>query len=153
MPLPKDLREFVELLNSNAVEYVIVGAFAVSFHGFPRYTADLDVLIRPTELNAQKVILVLSKFGFGGLDVRAADLQKPEMVIQLGVSPNRIDLLTSISGVTFEEVWATRVESELDGIEAKFIGLTSLIRNKESTGRARDLGDAEELRKQLPAKP
>ena len=153
MPLHKDLREFVELLNANAVEYLIIGAFAVSFHGFPRYTADLDVLIRPTEPNALKVINVLSRFGFGALDVHAADLQKPETVIQLGVSPNRIDLLTSISGVSFEEAWETRVESKLDGIEAKFIGLTSLIRNKESTGRARDLGDAEELRKQLPAKP
>ena len=149
MPLAKDLREFVELLNANAVEYVIVGAFAVSFHGFPRYTADLDVLIRPTEPNAEKVLDVLSKFGFGALDVRSVDLQKPETVIQLGVTPNRIDLLTSISGVTFEEAWATRLEGELDGIEAKFIGLTSLIRNKESTGRARDVGDAEELRKRL----
>ena len=147
MPLNKDWREFLELLNSNGVEYLVVGAFAVAFHGFPRYTADLDLLVRPTEDNAQRALLALSEFGFGKLGIRAADLCSPGMVVQLGVKPNRIDLLTAISGVSFEEAWATRSEAELDGVATRFIGRAALLRNKQQTGRAKDLGDAEELRK------
>jgi hypothetical protein len=149
MPLDKDLREFLGLLNSNGVEYLVVGAFAVAFHGFPRYTADLDLLIRPTGENADRVLRALSQFGFGSLGIRTEDLQSPGKVIQLGVKPNRIDLLTAISGVSFEEAWATRREAELDGIATRFIGRAALLRNKECTGRARDLGDAEELRRRL----
>jgi hypothetical protein len=147
MPLNKDWREFLELLNSNRVEYLVVGAFAVAFHGFPRYTADLDLLVRPTEDNAQRALLALSEFGFGKLGIQAADLCSPGMVVQLGVMPNRIDLLTAISGVSFEEAWATRSEAELDGVATHFIGRAALLRNKQQTGRAKDLGDAEELRK------
>ena len=147
MPLNKDWREFLELLNSNGVEYLVVGAFAVAFHGFPRYTADLDLLVRPTADNAQRALLALSEFGFGKLGIQAADLCSPGMVVQLGVKPNRIDLLTAISGVSFEEAWATRNEAELDGVATQFIGRAELLRNKQQTGRAKDLGDAEELRK------
>lgn len=129
MPLNKDLREFLGLLNSNEVEYLVVGAFAVAFHGFPRYTADLDLLVRPTEENADRAFRALSQFGFGNVGIGAADLRTPGMIIQLGVQPNRIDLLTAISGVTFDDAWATRREADLEG------------------GRAKDLGDAEELRK------
>jgi hypothetical protein len=147
MPLNSDLREFIALLNSNEVEYLVVGAFAVGFHGYPRYTGDLDILVRPTATNAERVLRVLSQFGFGNIGVGAADLEVPEYVIQLGVNPNRIDLLTTISGVTFEEAWNARCDADLDGVPVHFIGAAELIRNKESTGRARDLGDAEELRK------
>jgi hypothetical protein len=152
MPLNKDWREFIELLNSNGVEYLVVGAFAVAFHGFPRYTADLDLLVRPTEENADRVLRALSEFGFGKVGIGAADLRSPGMVVQLGVKPNRIDLLTGISGVSFEEAWATHSEAELDGIAVRFIGHAALIRNKEQTGRAKDLGDAEELRKRTKEK-
>jgi hypothetical protein len=147
MPLNKDLREFLGLLNSNGVEYLVVGAFAVAFHGFPRYTGDLDLLVRPTADNADRIMRVLSQFGFGNVEIRAADFQSSGMVIQLGVKPNRIDLLTAISGVSFEDAWATRSEAELEGVATQFIGRTALLRNKESTGRAKDLGDAEELRR------
>jgi hypothetical protein len=147
MPLNKDWREFPELLNSNGVEYLVVGAFAVAFHGFPRYTGELDLLVRPTEDNAQRALLALSEFGFGKLGIQTADLCSPGMVVQLGVKPNRIDLLTAISGVSFEEAWATRSKAELDGVATQFIGRTALLRNKQQTGRAKDLGDAEELRK------
>jgi hypothetical protein len=147
MPLNKDWREFLELLNSNGVEYLIVGAFAVAFHGFARYTADLDLLVRPTGENADRVLRALSEFGFGKVGIQAADLCSPGMVVQLGVKPNRIDLLTAISGVTFEQAWATRTEAELERVPTQFIGLAPLLRNKEQTGRAKDLGDAEELRK------
>ena len=147
MPLSKDLREFIELLNSNEVEYLIVGAFAVAYHGYPRYTGDLDVLIRPTAENADRVLTVLSRFGFSSLGIPAVDLQTYGTVIQLGVQPNRIDLLTGISGVSFEEAWNTRMTGAIEETPAQFIGRAALLRNKESTGRAKDLGDAEELRK------
>lgn len=147
MPLNKDWREFLELLNSNEAEYLVVGAFAVAFHGLPRYTADVDLLVRPSEDNADRVLRALSQFGFGKVGIQAADLRSPGMVIQLGVKPNRIDLLTAISGVSFEEAWATRSDADLDGIPVHFVGRAALLRNKERTGRAKDLGDAEELRK------
>jgi len=89
----------------------------------------------------------LSEFGLGTLGITASDLQIPERVIQLGVEPNRIDVLTTISGVSFEDAWTARCEADLDGVATQFIGRNELIRNKESTGRPRDLGDADELRK------
>jgi hypothetical protein len=150
MPLNKDLREFVELLNSNRVEYLVVGAFAVAWYGYPRFTADLDILIRPDAANAERMLVALREFGFGALAIKAEDLTTVGQVIQLGVKPNRVDILTSVSGVSFEEAWPDRAEGQLDGIPATFIGRTALIRNKESTGRAKDLGDAEELRKREP---
>ena len=90
MPLNKDWREFLELLNSNGVEYLVIGAFAVAFHGFPRYTADLDLLVRPTEENAHRALRALSEFGFGKLGIQTKDLCSPGMVVQLGVKPNRM---------------------------------------------------------------
>ena len=147
MPLSKDLREFAALLNSNKVEYLVVGGFAVAHYGFARFTGDLDFFIRASEENAQRVLAALAQFGFGGLDISAADLRSAGKVIQLGVRPNRIDIITAISGVSFEEAWASRVPGDLDGLPVQFIGRDALIRNKESTGRAKDLGDAEELRK------
>lgn len=150
MPLNKDLREFVELLNSNKVDYLVVGAFAVAWYGYPRFTADLDIFIRPDSNNAQRLLEALQQFGFGALGIESGDLTAVGQVVQLGVKPNRIDILTSVSGVGFEEAWQERVQGTLDGIPVTFIGRTALIRNKESTGRAKDRGDAEELRKREP---
>jgi hypothetical protein len=147
MPLNSDLREFLALLNSHQVEFLIVGAYAVAFHGYPRYTGDLDILVCPDAENARRVLEALTHFGFGGMGIRLDDLEVPGKVVQLGVSPNRIDLVTSITGVSFEEAWASREPADLDGVAVFFIGRTPLIRNKESTGRAKDLGDAEELRR------
>ena len=93
MPFSKDLREFIECLNSNEVEYLVVGALAVSWHGFPRYSADVDFLIRPSHANAERVLRALSQFGFGGLGIPASDLTLTGKVIQLGYEPNRIDLM------------------------------------------------------------
>jgi hypothetical protein len=149
MPLNKDLREFVELLNANKAEYLVVGAFAMAFYGVIRYTGDLDIFVRPTAENAERILRALSQFGFGSLGIETRDLQSPDNVIQLGVTPNRIDLLTSLSGVTFDEAWTTRTHANWDGVATHFIGVAVLIRNKEHTGRTRDLGDAEELRKRL----
>ena len=150
MPLSKDLREFVECLNSNKVEYLIVGALAVSWHGFPRYSADIDFFLRSSQSNAERVLQAIRQFGFGSLDITVDDLMAHGRVIQLGHEPNRIDLLTSISGVGFEEAWSTRVEGKIDGLAVNFIGREALLLNKASTGRAKDRIDLEELTKQKP---
>ena len=151
MPLSRDLREFIECLNSNEVEYLVVGALAVSWHGFPRYSADIDFLIRPSQANAERALRAIAQFGFGGLGISTADLTVPGKVIQLGFEPNRIDLMTSITGVTFDAAWDDRSPGLLDGLPVIFIGRSSLLRNKDATGRAKDRIDAEELRKQKPS--
>ena len=150
MPLSRDLREFIECLNSNEVEYLVVGALAVSWHGFPRYSADVDFLIRPSQANAVRVPRALYQFGFSSLDI-SADLTATGKVIQLGYEPNRIDLMTSVTGVSFDDAWDDRAPGDLDGLPVNFIGRLSLLRNKDATGRAKDRIDAEELRKQKPS--
>ena len=145
MPLTKDSREFVECLLSNKVEFLIVGALAVSWHGFPRYSADIDFLVRPAADNAQRVVDALKQFGFGCLGISIEDLSVEKRVVQLGVEPNRIDLLTSVSGVTFEEAWESRVTGTIDGIEVNYIGREALIRAKIAAGRPKDLIDVDAL--------
>jgi predicted nucleotidyltransferase len=143
--LQRDLREFIELLSSHAVEYLIVGGHAVAFHGHPRFTGDIDIFVRATESNAQRLNAALAAFGFGDLGFDDATWLAPERIVQLGRPPNRIDLLTSISGVTFDEAWAGRVTAQLDGLEVPLIGLDALLVNKRASGRAKDLADLEEL--------
>jgi len=145
MPLPEDWRAFIESLNSSRVEYLVVGAVALAYHGFPRYTGDLDILVHNTRENAQRLQAVLASFGFGSLGLKAADFLGSYQVIQLGMPPNRIDLLTSITGVSFDEAWAGRVEGEFAGIRVSFIGRQELIQNKKSTGRSQDYADLEVL--------
>jgi predicted nucleotidyltransferase len=145
MALSKDWREFLESLNSRGVEYVIVGAQSLAFHGRPRYTGDLDILIRPAPENARTVIDVLDRFGFARSGFSEADLIEPEQIIQLGRTPSRIDLLTSISGVTIDEAFASRVSAVLDGIPVFILGRDALIRNKRAIGRPQDLADLEAL--------
>ena len=145
MPLTKDSREFIECLRSNRVEFLIVGALAVSWHGFPRYSGDIDFFVKPGRENAVRVLAALERFGFGSLGITLEDLSAENRVIQLGVEPNRIDLMTSISGVSFDDAWQSRAPGEVDGIEVNFIGREALIRNKRASGRSKDLIDADEL--------
>ncbi len=145
MPLPEDWRAFIESLNSHGVDYVVVGAVALAHHGFPRYTGDLDVLIRNSPENAQRLEAALAAFGLAGLGLKAADFDESYRVIQIGVAPNRIDLLTSITGVRFEDAWVDRVEAMVDGVSVNFISRRALIRNKRFTGRAQDKADLEAL--------
>jgi hypothetical protein len=145
MPLTRDSREFIECLRSNRVEFLIVGALAVSWHGFPRYSGDIDFFVRPGRENAARLLDALEQFGFGSLGITLDDLSAEDRVIQLGVEPNRIDLMTSISGVSFDEAWQSRVSGEVDGVEVNFIGRDALIRNKRASGRSKDLIDADEL--------
>lgn len=144
--LQSDLREFIGLLNSLKVEYLIVGGHAVAFHGHPRFTGDIDFFIRATSENADRVLRVLDAFGFGSLGISAADLTEPGQVVQLGRPPNRIDILTSISGVDFDSAWASRTPADLDGHAVNFIGVDELLKNKQASGRPKDLADAAKLR-------
>lgn len=145
MPLQKDLREFIESLNSRHVEYLVVGAFALAFHGVPRSTGDIDLLVRPSPENAARIEEVLVQFSFASPGLSAADFIEADQVIQLGHPPNRIDLLTSITGVGFEEAWAARVAGNLHGVPVRFISRDCLIQNKRATGRTRDIADLEAL--------
>jgi hypothetical protein len=144
MPLSNDSKEFIALLNSHGVEYLIVGAHSLAFHARPRFTGDLDILIRPTPVNAAKIVAVLNKFGFGDLGVSASDFTTPEQLIQLGRAPNRIDLLTSISGSTPTTHLQPKCQ-RLDKLPVFFLSKTLLIANKRAVGRPQDLADLTEL--------
>ena len=145
MKLAKDLREFIELLNSRRVDYIVVGGHAVAFHGHPRFTVDIDCLLRPSRDNAERLIAALEKFGFSELRLSPDDFTRPNTVVQLGNPPNRIDLLTSISGVDFEEAWSGKVSGQLDQLPVFFLGWDALLKNKQASGREKDLADITKL--------
>lgn len=143
--MQKDLREFVELLLSKKVEFVVVGAHALAFHGRPRLTEDIDFFVRMSPENAARIMETMQEFGIVPSTVTKNDFLKPDSVVQLGYAPNRIDLITSLSGVSPDEVWDTRVQGELDGLSVYFISLDTFAKNKRATGRKKDLGDLEGL--------
>ncbi len=132
-------------LNDNLVRYLVIGGYAVALHGYPRYTKDIDIWIEPTPENAANMVKALEQFGFGSLGLKAEDFLVPDQVIQLGYPPNRIDLLTTASGVDFETCYASRVEVEVDGVTVNFIDLPNLKKNKKAVGRLQDLADLENL--------
>lgn len=145
MILNQDFKEFIQSLNDNQVRYLIIGGYAVAFHGHPRYTKDLDIWIKPAQDNAQRLLQALSAFGFGSLDLQAEDFIKPGQIVQLGYPPNRIDLVTNPSGVDFDTCFTTRVIVKTDDIELNFIDLDNLKQNKKASGRFQDLADLENL--------
>ena len=144
--LSKDFKEFIELLRSNRVEFLVVGAHALAAHGRPRYTGDLDLWIRPQADNITRLIAALDAFGFASLGISVADFMTPQAMVQLGYPPVRIDLLTAIDGVTFDESFERRTDVAIGGIVLPVISIDDLIRNKLATGRAKDLADVESLR-------
>lgn len=148
--LNEDFKEFVALLNSNRVEYLIVGGYALAAYGHPRYTGDLDFWIGADPANAKHVLTALDQFGFGALGVRLEDLTTPDRVIQMGFPPRRIDLLTSIDGVDFAPAFARRVVVDVDGQSLNFISLDDFKTNKRTTGRHKDLADLDALDGALP---
>jgi hypothetical protein len=145
MSLSNDLREFIELLNSRDVEYVIVGAHSLAFHGRPRYTGDLDILIRSSQENAEKLATVLTEFGFAESEFKTSDFVEPDQIIQLGRVPNRIDLLTGISGVATDEAFEKKISTELAGLPVFILSKDLLIQNKRAVGRPQDLADLDAL--------
>jgi len=143
--LHKDFSEFLKLLIKHQVEYLIVGGYAVGAYGHPRYTGDLDIWINRNLSNAKKIELCLNEFGFDQVDLDASDFIEKEKVIQLGYPPLRIDLLTDIEGVQFDEAFQNKKVFELDGLMIDFISIQDLITNKKATGRPIDLDDIENL--------
>lgn len=146
--LNEDFRDLLVLLADGSVEFLIVGAYALAFHGAPRASGDIDLFVRPSPVNAQRVFEVLVRFGapLGSAGVTAADFAQPGSVYQIGLPPRRIDFLTEISGVTFDEAWASRRTAEVDGRTVSFIGREALLKNKAATGRLKDVADIARLR-------
>ena len=144
-PLGQDIRDLLVLLETHGVRYMVVGGFAVAAHGLPRYTKDLDLWVECSVDNATRLMRVLDAFGFASLGLTAEDFATPDLVIQLGYEPNRIDFLTGLTGVRFEDAYPLRVATAMGDLAVPIIDKASLIINKRAFGRAQDLADAENL--------
>jgi len=142
----QDFKEFVALLQKHQVEYLIVGGYAVGIHGHPRFTGDLDIWLNPSFENAKKILQCVNEFGFSSFKLQESDFTKEGNVIQLGYPPLRIDLLNQIDGVSFDACFVNRKVVEVDELQLNFIGYQDLLKNKESSGRPRDLDDIENLK-------
>ena len=142
----RDFAEMLAALSAAGAEFLVVGAYAMAVHGLPRATGDIDFWVRPTRENAARVLHALQIFGAPLLGLSLDDLIRPDTVFQIGVAPNRIDVLTGISGVTFDEAWPTRMTVSIDGQAVPVIGRDQLVQNKAATGRPKDLADLAWLR-------
>jgi hypothetical protein len=143
--LPNDFQEFLKLLNAHQVEYLLIGGYAVGYHGYPRATADMDVWVAIHPKNAEKIVAALKEFGFDLPELSAELFLKENQIIRMGVPPVRIEVATTISGVGFDECYAERVVDVLDGVEVNLIDLKHLKVNKKAGGRYKDLNDLENL--------
>jgi hypothetical protein len=153
MKIYRDFEELLELFDAHKVEYLVVGAHALAHHGFIRATKDIDLYVRATPANAERIMAALDAFGFGGVGLKAEDFQEPGQTIQLGQPPVRIDLITSLTGVTWEQAAGGASPGDYGGRAVPFIGRSELIANKRATGRPQDLADAERLEGPPPKKP
>jgi hypothetical protein len=135
----------LELFNAEKVECIIVGGYALAYHGVPRYTGDIDIFVKPDILNAKKILNALEKFGFGSAGITVDDLCSKDKVIQLGVSPIRVDLITSITGVSWDDAIKNVCQITEGEVSFNIIGLSELKKNKRLTGRAKDISDLEAL--------
>ena len=145
MEVQKDFKEFLALLNAHEVDFMIVGGYALAFHGAPRYTGDIDVFVKPDRKNAQRIIKVLKEFGFSSLELSIDDFQNEDNVVQLGLPPVRIDIITSISGVSWEQADAAKEHGLYGNVPVNYIGKMQYIANKKAIGRAKDIADIEAL--------
>ncbi len=145
MEVQKDFKELLELFNGRKVEYIIVGAYALAYHGAPRFTGDIDIFVHPSPENAKKILSALGDFGFGSQSLTIEDFKNPDSVVQLGVPPVRIDIITSITGVDWEEADKGKRESLYGDVPVYFLGRDQYIANKRAVGRKKDLADIESL--------
>jgi hypothetical protein len=145
MELAQDFDEFFGSLIARGVEFVIVGAYALAYHGAPRYTGDIDIFLGPTIENATRLLDSLSAFGFPSAGLRPRDVIDPRRVIQMGVEPVQIHIMSDISGVSWDEAWAGRVTARCGSHDLPFLGRAEFIRNKRAAGRLKDLADIEAL--------
>ena len=146
MRVEKDYEDLLESLNKYKVRYCIVGAFAVAYHAVPRYTKDMDILVDPSAQNAEKLVLALGDFGFGSMGLSKSDFTRKGQIIQLGVEPIRVDLLTSLKGLSFDEIWQAKKRGAYGRQRVYFIGLQHLIKAKKVANRRQDLVDLEVLK-------
>lgn len=145
MEIQRDYKELLELFNAHNVDYIIVGAYALAFHGAPRFTGDIDIFVKPDPTNAERILTVLKEFGFDSLDLDKSDFQHPDKVIQLGVPPVRVDLLTSLTHVSWQQAYSGRVEGTYGDLPVYFLGREEFLTNKKALGRKKDLADIEAL--------
>lgn len=145
---PPDFREFLQLANSAGIEYLIVGGYAVGYHGYPRATGDMDVWIAVHPKNAELVVQVLRQFGFDLPQLQRDLFLAENKVIRMGVPPIRLEILTGIDGVSFNECYSRRIVEDFDGMKVNFISRKDLLQNKRSTGRGKDMVDAEHLERE-----
>jgi len=145
MEVQEDFREFLALLNEHEVEFIIVGGYALAFHGAPRFTGDIDVFVKPDHANARRIINALAAFGFSSPDLTINDFIDQNKVIQLGLPPVRIDIITSINGVTWEDADASKEPGLFGDVSVSYIGKKQFVINKRAIGRKKDLADIEAL--------
>jgi len=145
MELHPDFKDFLKLLNSHGVKYLLVGGYAVGFYGYPRATAVMDIWIEVSKENAQRMNAVMQEFGIGESDLNSSLFLEKDKIVRMGVPPVRLEVLTGVSGVTFEECYSHKQQFEIDGIPLSFISLDDLKKNKKASGRHKDLEDLEHL--------
>ncbi len=145
MEIPQDFKELLELFNNHNVEYLIVGGYALAFHGAPRFTGDIDLFVRPDKENAENILDALNKFGFSSLNLSIEDFSKVNQVVQLGVQPIRIDILTSLTNVSWDVAFSAKVKGKYGDVPVYFIGKKELIENKKALRRNQDMADLEAL--------
>jgi len=152
IPLPRDFQDFLRLLNANAIRYVVIGGYAVAFHGYLRYTGDLDVFVELSAENADKLVRALQEFGFDLPELKPSLFLRKGRVVRMGREPMRLEILNQIDGVTFEECYQKRRVSKLGTLKINFISLPELLKNKTATGRQKDRADVEALAPRLKRK-
>jgi len=148
--LNRNFRDILSALSVEGAEFLIVGAYALAVHGLPRATGDLDIWVRPTAANAQRVWQALLRFGAPLAAMTIEDFKNPEVIFRMGLPPNQVDILMSVSGVTFDEAWPNRIQHDIEGIRVFIISAGDQLRNKRSTDRPKDKLDADWLENRGP---
>jgi predicted nucleotidyltransferase len=143
--LDRNFADFLRLLNSHAVEFLVIGGYAVGYHGFVRATGDLDIFVRMSPKNASALVSVFRDFGYSGSELNEQVFLEAGKIVRIGFPPVRIEVLNSISGIGFEDAYPKRIEEHIDGVRMPFIDLESLLKNKAASGRMKDLADIEGL--------
>ena len=147
MDVEKDYEDLLKLLRKHKVRFCLVGAYALAFHGYPRFTKDIDIFVEPSIANAERIVKALEEFGFRSLKLKATDFSKKGNVIQLGYEPLRVDILTAIDGITFDDLWKHKKSGCYGTTRIFFISRKDLIKNKKASGRKQDMADLEVLLK------
>ena len=150
IPLPRDFQDFLRLLNATAIRYVVIGGYAVAYHGYVRYTGDLDIFVELSVNNAAKLVSALREFGFAMPQLKPALFLRRGRIVRLGYEPMRLEILNEIDGVSFEECYRHRRRSRVGNLTVNFIALPQLLRNKRASGRLKDLADVEALTGETP---